>query len=158
MDRGLKPILAGKPLMLMGVHEEVAAYRRAARYANILTIESLGNPDCLTTSDIAARAADACRAYTEQLAEQVLADYQEMPDRVRTLGDVPAILRAASEGRVHRLCVRSGAEVPVPNGEDVVNAAVVETLRAGGEVFMVPEDKMPAAQPMAAIPLPVLVG
>jgi hypothetical protein len=38
-----------------------------------------------------------------------------------------------------------------PGGQDLANAAVVETLRAGGEVFMVPQDKMPAADPIAAI-------
>ncbi len=135
----------------MGVHEEVAAYRRVAKYAHILTPDCLGNPDLLTTSDVAARAAEACRVYSQRLAEQVFAEYQEMPDRGRTLADVPAILRAASEGRVHRLCVRTGAEITGPGGEDLVNAAVAETLRAGGEVFMVPQDKMPASDPMAAI-------
>jgi hypothetical protein len=105
----------------------------------------------LTTSDVAARAAEACRAYSQLRGEQVLAEYREMPDRGRTLADVPAILRATSEGRVHQLCVRAGSEIPDPSGEDLVNAAVAETLRTGGEVFMLPQDKMPAADPMAAI-------
>jgi hypothetical protein len=151
VDRGLKATLDGKPLLLMGVHEEVAAYRRTAKHAHILTADCLGSIDFLTLPDIAARAAKACRAHHQLLAERVLADYQEMPDRGRTLADVPAVVRAAGEGRVHRLCVRTGAEVAGPGGEDLVNAAVVETLRAGGEVFMLPQDKMPAAHPLAAI-------
>lgn len=151
VDRELKPTLDGKPLLLMGVHEEVAAYRRAAKYAHILTPDYPGNTDFLTTSDIAAVAADACRAHHQLLAERVFAEYLEMPDRGRTLADVPAVARAAAEGRVHRLCVRTGTEIAGPNGEDLVNPAVVETLRAGGEVFMLPQDKMPPAQPLAAI-------
>ena len=151
VDRGLKPALDGKPLLLMGVHEEVVAYRRTAKHAHILTTDCLGSIDFLTVPDIAARAAKACRAHHQLLAERVLADYQEMPDRGRTLADVPAVLRAASQGRVHRLCVRTGAEVPGPDGEEMINAAVVETLRAEGEVFMLPRNKMPPALPLAAI-------
>jgi hypothetical protein len=147
----LKPALDGKPLLLMGVHEEVVAYRRTAKHAHILTTDCLGSIDFLTLPDIATRARKACRAHHQLIAERVLADYQEMPDRGRTLADVPAIVRAASEGRVHRLCVRTGTEVPGPDGEELINAAVVETLRAGGEVFMLPKNKMPPALPLAAI-------
>lgn len=151
VDRGLKPTLGGKPLLLMGVHEEVAAYRRSAKHAQILMPECLGNVDFLTAPDIAARAAEASRAHYRLMAERVLAEYLEMPDRSRTRADIPAVLRAAAAGRVHRLCVRAGAEIARPDGEDPVNAAVVETLRAAGEVFMLPRDKMPADRPLAAI-------
>ena len=150
MDRGLKATLDGKPLLLMGVHQEVVAYRRTAKHAHILMPDVLGNIDFLTTQEVAAHAADACRAHYQLLAERVFAEYLEMPDRVRTLAHVPAVLRAASEGRVHRLCVRAGAELAGP-GEDLVNAAIAETLRAGGEVFVVPQEKMQAAHPLAAI-------
>ena len=151
VDRELKPTLDGKPLLLMGVHEEVAAYRRAAKYPHILTPDCLGNTEFLTAQNIAVAAVDACHRHYQLVAERVFEEYREMPDRGRTLADVPAIVRAAGEGRVHRLCVRTGAEVAGPSDEDVVNAAVVETLRAGGEVFMLPQDKMPAERPLAAI-------
>ena len=150
VDRGLKATLSGKPLLLMGVHQEVAAYRRSSKHAHILMPDVLGNIDFLSTQDVAARAAGACRAHYQLLAERVFAEYLEMPDRVRTLAHVPAVLRAASEGRVHRLCVRAGTELAGP-GEDLVNAAIAETLRAGGEVFVVPQEKMQATHPLAAI-------
>lgn len=151
VDRGLKPTLEGKPLLLMGVHEEVAAYQRAAKHLRIFAPDSQGNADFLTLPEVAARAGNACRAHYQLLAERVLLEYREMPDRARTLEDFPAVLQAAREGRVHRLCVRTGAEIAGPGGEDLVNAAVVETLRAGGEVFMLPQEKIPATQPLAAI-------
>lgn len=151
VDRELKPTLDGKPLLLMGVHEEVAAYRRVAKHAQVLAADCLGSIDLLTLPDVAARAAKAAREQHQLIGERVLAEYREMPDRARTLADVPAIARAAAESRVHRLCVRAGAEVAGPGGEDLINAAVVETLRAGGEVFMLPQDKMAPADPLAAI-------
>lgn len=151
VDRGLKPVLEGKPLLLMGVHEQVAAYRRAARYPHILTHDYLGNVELHPPSDIAPLAAEACRAHYQSLAERAFAEFREMPDRGRTLADVPDVLEAARGGRVHRLCVRTGAQIAGPDGQDLTNAAVAETLRAGGEVFMVPRDKMPADRPLAAI-------
>jgi hypothetical protein len=151
VDRGLKPALDGKPLLLMGVHEEVVAYRRTAKHAHILSADCLGSVDVLTLPDVAARAAEACRKHHQLMGERVLADYQEMPDRGRTLAEVPAVVRAAGEGRVHRLCVRIGTEVAGPEGEELINAAVAGTLSAGGEVFMLPQDKMPAALSLAAI-------
>ena len=151
VDRGLKALLGGKPLLLMGVHEEVAAYRRTARHPHILESDYLGSADLLTLGEIAAHAANAGRAHSALLAERVLAEFKEMPGRARTLTEVPAVLQAASEARVHRLCVRSGTEVAGPGGEDSINAAAIETLRHGGEVFMVRQDKMPAIHPLAAI-------
>ena len=151
VDRGLKPTVNGKPLLLMGVHEEITAYRRAAKHAHILSADCVGSIDVLTLPDIETRAAKACRAHHQLIGEHILAEYQEMPDRGRTLADVPAVVRAAGEGRVHRLCVRTGAQVMGPSGEDLVNTAVAETLRAGGEVFMLQENKMPETLPLAAI-------
>jgi hypothetical protein len=151
VDRGLKSTLDGKPLLLMGVREEVAAYRRAAKHAHILTPDCLGSTDTLTVQDVAARAAHAGREHYQLLAERVFAEYLEMSDRARTLAHIPAVLRAASEGRVHRLCVRAGAELAGSGGEDLVNASIVETLRAGGDVFVLAPERMPAAYPLAAI-------
>ena len=151
VDRGLKTTLNGKPLLLMGVHEELAAYRKVAKHAYIFTPDWVGNIDFLTPSEVAAHAAEAVRAHCSFLAERVLAEYREMPDRGRTLSDIDAVRRAATEGRVHRLCVRAGTELPGASGDDAINAAIVETLRAGGELFVLPQDKMAADEPLAAI-------
>ena len=62
----------------------------------------------------------------------------------------PCCGRPAKAECIGCACARS-TEIAGPGGEDLVNAAVVETLRAGGEVFMLPQDKMQAAHPLAAI-------
>jgi hypothetical protein len=161
VDRALKETLAGAPLLLAGVHEEVAAYRRAAKYPHILESEIAGNIEFLPVEQIARHAADAARDHYLRAGQRVLAETREMPDRTRVLNDPHEVLRAAAAGRVHRLCVREGTEVrgrmePELDTvhaatEDLVNAAVVETLRHGGEVFMLPPDFMEAAHPLAAI-------
>ena len=158
VDRGLKPVLAGKPLLLMGVHEQIAAYRRVAKYGAILIPEVTGNAELLPVAEITASAADAAVKHYYSVGERVLEECREMSDRHRTLGDLHEVLAAAAAGRVHRLCVRAGTEVigplsstPNAESEDLINAAVVETLRAGGEVFALPQDKMPVTSPAAAI-------
>ncbi len=161
VDRGLKPVLAGRPLLLLGVKEEVAAYRRAARNDHVVWTGRPGSPDNLTPSEIAPQVTEAALADYHRRGEEALAEYREMPDRKRTLADAREILRAAAQGRVHRLCIREGTSLPGPMEqeldraflaeEDLANAAVVETLRTNGDVFVLPQDRMPAGQPLAAI-------
>jgi hypothetical protein len=161
VDRGLTETLGGKPLLLAGVHEEIAAYRRVARYEHILTPELAGNPQHLSFAQIAARAAEMALAHHQMAGERWLADFREMPDRGRTADDVRQVLGAAAQGRVHRLCVRDQTKVIGPmepeldsahlGREDLINAAAVETLRTGGEVFVLPQDRVPVTHPLAAI-------
>jgi hypothetical protein len=44
VDRGLKLILNDNSLLLMGVQEQLAAYRRVAKYPHIFTTDCLGTP------------------------------------------------------------------------------------------------------------------
>jgi len=156
VDRGLKATLAGKRLLLMGVNEEIQAYRRAAKYEHLFATEVTGGPEYLSAAEVAGRARDAARTEYQLEAEAVLSEFRDMKERIRTLKDVPAILRAAAQGRVHRLCIRKdtefrGAAESEAADQDLLNAAVVETLRSGGQVFEVPQDRLPASEPAAAI-------
>jgi len=161
VDQGLKDTLAGAPLVLAGVWEEIAAYRKAARYPNILENEIVGNIEFLSAAEVGGKAVAAVAEHQALIGGKVLAGLRELTNRSRVLEDLHAIVRAAGVGRVHRLCVRAGTEItgPLPPdldtahaaNEDLVNAAVVETLRAGGEVFTVAQDRMTATGPVAAI-------
>lgn len=148
IDGGLKPALGGKPLLITGVREEVTAYRRAAAYPHILSGEVDGNVEHMSLAELASLATSAALAHYYDLGTKVLAEHVEMPDRTRTLHDASEILGAATQGRVHRLCFREGESALV---EKTINAALVETLRNGGEVFSLPADRMRTASPMAAI-------
>ena len=83
-----------------------------------------------------------------------------MPDRARTLVGGSKILAAAEEGRLHQLFIAEEGEVhamqashrqDLMQGEDVLNAIAVETIRKGGQVFTLPQAAMGAAAPVAAI-------
>lgn len=161
VHRGMLPALAGRPLVLMGVREEIAAYQRAVNDGEQVLSGEPGSIEFLTPSEIGERARAAVQADYIRRGEAVLAELREMRDRRRVATDASEVLRAAARGRVHQLCARAGTELAGPmepdldrvraDKEDLVNAAVVETLRAGGEVFMLPEQSLPEKQPMAAI-------
>jgi len=160
--QGLKETLKGAPLLLAGVHEEVAMYRRVARYGHLLESEIPGNVEFLTPEEIAAAAKNAACEHYLKAGRKVLAEFREMKDRSRTMGGDPhQLLRAAAAGRVHQLCVREmdgvqgrmERELDTANlaKEDLLNAVVVETIRHGGEVFALPPGEMAASNPLAAI-------
>ena len=144
-DRGLKSTLVGAPLLLMGVHEEIQAYRRASHYDHLLPTAVDGGPGFVTAAQVGALAKKAARADYDQRADAVLAEFREMKERSRTLTGLDAVLQAATQGRIHRLCV------PLDAGQDLLNAAVVETLRTGGDVYEMAQDRLAATEPVAAI-------
>jgi hypothetical protein len=165
VDRGLEKLRAGRPLLLMGVLEEIAAYRRATHESGIGSTHILGqvpgNIEFLALDEISALASRAALAHRHAQGEKVLAEWTGKPDRTHTLSGVNVVLKAASQGRIHQLVVRADAQKigPLPpdldpariKTEDLINAAIVETLRHRGEVFELPADRMSADQPLAAI-------
>jgi len=161
IDRGLRSLLDGRPLLLMGVKQEIAAYRRVSHYDSILQAEVDGNVETFTPARIAALAQQAALAEYRRQGLLVRNEILEMRDRARTAQDVHEALKAAVEGRVHKLCVRGGTEVigplepalnpaGLPVG-DLINAAVVETLRHGGEVYVLPPEQLAITESASAI-------
>ena len=77
---------------------------------------------------------------------------------------VRKVLEAAREGRVHKLLLAKGAEYQnllgplypmspncVEGEQDLLNAAAVETIHAGGEVYLLDPLQLAGAGPIAAI-------
>ncbi|MEI9812095.1 MAG: hypothetical protein WDO18_05205 [Acidobacteriota bacterium] len=161
LDRGLRQLLGERPLLLMGVREEIAAYRRVAHYDYLLDTEVRGNVETLTLAQIAHHAKQAAEDEYRRLGEAVLAQFREMRDRARTSKDARDVLRAAAEGRVHQVCLRAGTELSGVmdteldcaklHHEDLLNAIAAETLKRGGEVYVLPQQSMDVTEPVCAI-------
>jgi hypothetical protein len=159
IDRGLKTLLAGRPLLLMGIQKHMTAYREAAIDGNALFVGDPGNIESLSPSEVASRVRETLQEDYYKRGDAVFVKLREMRDRERVTTDLRATLDAAAQGRVHQLCVRAETELYGSSGvdrvdaseEDLVNATVAETLRHTGEVFVVAQDRLPATQPVAAI-------
>jgi len=155
VDKGLKQTLHGKPLFLAGVQEEVALYRKAAKHAHILNAECHGNMDHAAEDDVARHAAAAAIREYRVASEQALRGLPEITQKMT--GDPEEILRAAQDGRVRQIFVAEDAHMARANvpgvyvGEDIVNAAVVEGIRTGAEIYSVPGNEIAGVGPIAAV-------
>jgi hypothetical protein len=78
------------------------------------------------------------------------------------MSDSLEIVEAAFRGRVHKLLVIENRELAastgltldgnhVLRGEDLINVAVTQTLRTGGDVALLPADVSLETGPLAAI-------
>jgi len=161
VDRGLRPMLAGKSLLLAGVQEEVAAFRRVSHYEQLLPEDLAGNWDYKSEAELAQAISAAQSLDANRRASAAFEMFSEKLDRTRTLTDPDEILIGAADGRVHQLFIRRGAvtlaKLPPELDrvrlaeEDFANACACETLRHGGEVFELDEADLPSDRPMAAI-------
>jgi Bacterial archaeo-eukaryotic release factor family 3 len=150
VDRGLKETLNGAPLFLAGVQEELSVYRKTAKYPHIFESECHGNSEHLSLDQIAKHAADAATREYRLSADRALQALPEIRDKIA--GDPGAVFKAANEGRVRQIFV---AEEARQAGEgaagDLINAAVVEGLRTGAEIFAYPGRELPGFGSIAAV-------
>jgi Bacterial archaeo-eukaryotic release factor family 6 len=157
--KGFRETLDGAPVFLIGVREELAECRRAAKQLRIFTDEWHTSPQHCSLAEVRARACDAAMSEYQRSGQHAL---QSLPEvREKLMGEPEQILKAAAQARVRCLFVAQGAQAPASpaqsqayglyRGEDLLNAAAVETLRTGGEVFTIPGDELPGAVPIAAV-------
>lgn len=154
--RGLEELDGDRdePVLLAGTKEALAAFHDAAPW---FKAESLPlSPDGgFSPNELLERAKTV-------LAARPLASERRASDRLRDDGEreVHAVVEAAASGRVGNLFVEKGVamrgnvdlltrHVPLTGefssvDDDLYNAAAVETLRHGGQVWCVPPERMPA--------------
>jgi release factor family 3 len=145
VDKGLKETLQGASLFLAGVHEEIGLYRKVAKYAHIFEAECHGNAEHSSLDQITKHAAAGALREYRGTSERALHNLNEARNKVIEPNQV---LEAATSGRVRQLFV---AEDPQPTQRDVLNAAVVEAIRTGSEVFSFAGADVKGFGPLAAL-------
>jgi len=128
------------PLVLAGVEEELAIYRRVNSYPHLFEQEVHGSPDGLPLGDVLERARDLVNRAPSEPLRKVLAELDRRPP----LLDAQEILDRAREGRVGELLIREDVE------DDRVDLAAMEVLRHGGRVFAVNSAEAPGNAAVAA--------
>jgi hypothetical protein len=157
VDQGLSTLLRSKsaPVVLAGVDEDVAIYRTASSYPNLMEQTIHGNlTGGLMPSEILQRAQDIALFDYQKRTAAVLAESKERLAPGRFSTDLDVILRAAVEGRIIDLYLDdNGRRIGNFDGkifggrnnwhdEDLLNLAAVETLRRGGRVYSLPSHLM----------------
>lgn len=158
LDAGLAAFLKGQPLLVAGARHEVAIYRRAATYAGLLESDLEKDLHTLTPDEVARLANRSAQNHARRKAQKQLQQLREFAGSGRTAAGVRPVLKAAEEGRVAQLILAEEAEfgatleaLESDSQEDLVNAAVVLSIRNGAAVCTLPAAAMGAEAPVAAI-------
>jgi hypothetical protein len=169
VDRGLGPVLRGgrAPLVLAAVESVAAIYREANTYRHLLNAIVPGNPEGATATDLHARAWLLVEPILLGARQAAMARYQAARGTGKATHDLAEALRAADEGRMDVLFVPVGVQQwgtfdattrqavrhrsPRAGDEDLLNDVAVRTVLAGGTVYAVRPDEMPAGDAVAAL-------
>jgi hypothetical protein len=138
------------PLILAGVEHYVTIYRQIDTYANLLDPAIHGSPDGLSAQTLHERAWEIVSQCPSEPLKKALADYRKQSGAALVLGDVEAILKAASEGRVAGLFLSENAGA-AGQPADPLNVAAIETVVHGGWAFELNSAEMPAKDSAAAL-------
>jgi hypothetical protein len=161
VDRELAGFLKGVPLVLVGVAQELAAYRSVSRYPRLLAAKPT-SPEHLTWGELKQRGQVAVLEAQRWEAKKALDEFRETARRDHVTSGVREVLEAAREGRVHKLMLESNAKhegllgpsfssARVGGEQDLINAAAVETIRGRGEVYVLDQGEIGGSRPIAAI-------
>lgn len=150
------------PLVLAGVAELVAEFRRTTRLRHVVDETVTGNPDSLTDLQLHDRAWPLVRPVLD--APRREAAEQLYTGRAPIVGSVTAAVDAASAGRVGTLFVPADEErwgrrdgdrviehdVREPGDVDLCDLAAADTMRHRGRVYAVPRAEIPGGGQVAA--------
>jgi hypothetical protein len=161
LDRGVSGLLRGSsiPLVLAGAEHEIAMYRGVNTYPRLAeeTIRGAG----FSGQELHDRGWDiGSRIKSEGLAK-ALADFERHGDKKRLTSDPRKVVSAAFAGRVDDLFFTPDAQIRGKcdgnaklrigqKGEDLVNAAALETVRQGGRAFQLRAEDMPVPENIVA--------
>jgi hypothetical protein len=153
-----------RPLVLAGVDDIVAAYRKVTHCTHVLDDHVAGNPDQRRPTELADRArpfvppatAESERSARESFLAGAAATVRTVEQAViaAAAGQVASIFVPADReywGRYrpgHRLLEER--ETREPGDHDLADVAATETLRHGGVAFVVPADDIPGGGTVAA--------
>jgi hypothetical protein len=166
VDRGLQVCLQdmGLPLVVAGSERIVNAYQSENTYARMVADTLKANLDTLPEDEVIAHARRLIHQERMHEATRHLVEMEEYAPGDRWSTSIDAILRGAANGRVWRLFLSENAtcigDVFQTLGrscgttsiqEDLLNAAAIETLIQGGEVFLVDPEILPPQAPAAAL-------
>lgn len=170
IDRGLHHLLHGFhcPLVLAGTESDVASYLRINTYPYISVEAVAGSPDGgWTNEEITTLASHIVKRWSPEKQQRALAEMERATPREKSM-ETSRIVVSAEAGRVLHLFVAAGSGEQRGNldlitgrmllsgefrssNDDYVNAAMVETIRHEGNVWVLTPERMPERAAIAAL-------
>jgi hypothetical protein len=176
IDDGLRQVLevsrlpyeeSAVPLLLAGVDYLHPIYRRANSYPYLLEEGIHGNPEHWRNEELHERAWPLVEPHFAQAQQQALARFHQALNSKQASYQITEVIAAAYYGRVDTLFTpltkqlwgrfnQQTGEVTLepdsmPDNDDLLDMAAIQTLLNGGAVYAVPAAEMPEGQSLAAI-------
>jgi hypothetical protein len=172
LDRFLAAVDAGvcklvddrAPLVLAGVEHVVARYRKLTRHPRVVHGKITGNPEWLRADELHDRAWPLVQPLFDAAQREARERILDGSERMRTT--LTDVVWAARDGRIRSLFVPLGVqrwghlgagpddfvehEDRRPGDRDLFDAAALDTLLTGGNVFAVAPEDLPGPGPLAA--------
>jgi len=161
VNRGLEPELKNKrdPLILAAVDYVFPIYRTANTYPFLIEDFVEGNPDNLSDQDLQKLAWPIVEKLRSEEERKAISAFEEKAGTGFTSSNLEEVIPSASQGRVDSLFIAAEAEQwgfvdevsnevilhddRKPESCDLLNFAAVQTLRHGGAVYVLPQEKVP---------------
>jgi len=161
VDEGLVAAIPsdGAAVVLAGVDEITAEFRRVSKYPRLAATTVSGNVESESDSTLAERAHDAVLPELRKASASALERARELLHTERTVSSMEGIVQAAIDGRVDTLFLQRGARrwgsydagsrtVQLDQGqseqnEDLLDLAALKTHLQGGMLVFVEAGDMP---------------
>lgn len=158
---------SGQPLLLVGLAENLAIYRRVSRNSHLLDVSIDVNPDSLSLEDLRQRAWRKVEPFYLKRLAGLIERFNSAYAHEKADSDVAKVARSAVQGRVDTLLIDADRKVPGrldpesgsieheklehPEVDDLLDDIAQQALRSGCEVVVVPSERMPTDTGLAAI-------
>ncbi len=155
------------PLLLAGVEYLIPIYKQVAKYKPIWDEAITGGHEYEDTTALYVQARAKLEPYFMQRLNKALNAYGNQSATGLTSSVVEDIIPAAHYGRVYQLFALKGEHIwgsfdemnnaltmhPTreENDDCLIDKTIIKTLMTGGEVFILPEEKMPGRSKLAAL-------
>ena len=157
----------GLPLLLAGLPEQQALFRSIS--SNPLLVDEVGirvNADTLSLDELRQQAWELVQPYYLRRLAGLVESFGLESSRGKGSADVAEVARAAADGRVAVLLVEADRKLPgvidpesgqirsddltAAETSDVLDDVAEAVIRTGGEVVIVPAERMPSDTGLAA--------
>jgi hypothetical protein len=155
------------PLLLAGVEYLIPIYRQVAKYKSIWNEALTGSHEHDDTNTLFQQALGKMQPYFQERTHKALDSYGDQSASALTSSVPDDVIPAAYYGKVAHLFIQEGEhlwgkfneqtdtlvlhETEEPNDDCLLDKASIKTILNGGEVHILPKEKMPADSKVAAL-------
>ncbi len=169
VDRGLKSFLHEEqvPLILVGVEYLLPIYQEANSYPHLYSEGVTGNPENVSPKELHQQAWQVIKPHFQTAKQEAISQYKELLATNQSSSDIKQIVPAAYHGQIDTLFITQDLQhwgnfdpeshsIQLANNSskenfDLLDFAAIHTFLQGGMVYLMPTEKMPHGNSIAAI-------